>query len=595
MKTRRLLWLRTLSTLLDVSAIYCISGLMQVLLYQFTFICFGNIFTGVFICYYFLFYLFMNGRTPGKVFTNLRIVGKNGEKATALPLAAREVVFKGIIGIWLMLNFFENVPLRTNTVKTASEMLLILIISAIYLLVFRQTWWEWLSGTSTVKEKVVSKALAGSSFGIFAAAYIAFIFVSVYPLIKDKNNLFTKYGNPYPQTKEVRQYAAFIRDHSQDPVEYMFELFKKYDLVVISERMHPEYSQYEFIFKLLKDPRFSEKVGNIFTECGSASYQDSLAVYLHCVYQTEDELNRATARLQRNSSAVWPLWSNTNLFDMFKTVHNLNVNLPDSSKINWYFTDLPVNWETATHETYIKNYTTPARDSLMAAQVIEKYRDVLSMQKRSKALVIMNTYHGFGLAPNGKNYFGGTTGYIMKALPGKVANIMMNGISMKYLTAIVPVDHGKWDAAFELAGNAACGFDFAGSPFGDDRFEGRFMQIKGLGYKDVFTGLIFYTPLSKQWCKNGFPYEFDIAEDVMIRRAACVSPEHADMIRRLIEDQKRDPGNIYDIGTTRLPIIYNLIHMIGVPFLMFIFLLSVITAFLVKIIRINKSARINQG
>ncbi len=329
------------------------------------------------------------------------------------------------------------------------------------MLLVKRTWWEWLSKTTTIKDQKATKTQLNYACCALVILYISFIAVSISPLLINTENLITKLPTPYPQTKEVKQYADYIKNHTQDPVDYIFGLFKNYDIVVISERMHPEYTQYEFIFKLLKDKRFNEGVGNIFTECGSVSYQDTLDNYLHTNYQAEDELDRATAILQRNSSAIWPLWSNTNLFDMFKTVNSLNCTMPDSSKINWYFTDLPVNWQTATHETYIKGYTNPDRDSLMAARVIEKYNSILSHQSRPKALVIMNTYHGYGLAPDGKNYFGATTEYIMKALPGKVANVMMNTISMKYLWAFVPVVNGKWDAAFDMADNPDAGFNFA--------------------------------------------------------------------------------------------------------------------------------------
>jgi uncharacterized RDD family membrane protein YckC len=580
--------LRLVSALLDISAIYCIASLLQVLIYKFTFIAFGNIFIGVFIAYYFLSYIVLDGRTPAKIFTGLKIISIKGSKATPLTIFSREIILKGLFGIWLPLYFFENVPLRTHALKTSFEMLLLVVISAIYLLVFKRTWWEWLSRTSTIKDKNVSKACLNYAFYILAVVYIAFISVTIRPVILNSENLLTRLPAPYPRTKEVKQYAAYIRSHSQDPVDYVFDLFKKYDIVVISERMHPEYSQYEFIFKLIKDKRFSENVGNLFTECGSVSYQDSLNNYLNTPYKTEDDLNHATARLQRNSSAVWPLWNCTNLFDLFRTVHFLNSTLPDSSKINWYFTDLPVNWGTATHETYIKNYTTPHRNSLMAVQVIEKYNRILSRQKRKKALVIMNTYHGYGLAPDGKNYFGSTTAYIMKALPGKVSNVMINYMSMKYLTAFVPVQNGKWDAAFEMAGNPVAGFNFAGSPFGDDHFDARYEQIRGLSYKDEFTGFIFYTPLSTQFCKNGFPFEVEYSENEILKRAACVSPGHVDIMKRIIEYQKAHPGNPYTAGPTRLPMIYNLIHLLIVPFLMFISLTTIMILFLVKRKQINK-------
>ena len=117
------------------------------------------------------------------------------------------------------------------------------------------------------------------------------------------------------------------------------------------------------------------------------------------------------------------------------------------------------------------------RDSLMASVVIDTYSKILSRQARKKALVIMNTYHGYGLPPNGQNYYKATTAFIMKALPGKVGNILLNTVGMEYLWAFVPVQNGKWDAAFRLSGNLPAGFDFEGSPFGEDHFDARYEQI----------------------------------------------------------------------------------------------------------------------
>jgi uncharacterized RDD family membrane protein YckC len=582
MKKKNHFWLRLGSALLDISAIYCLASLMQLLIYKFAFIAFGYLFIVVFIAYYFLSYLLMKGRTPAKIFTRLKVTGISGQKATPVTFIIREIILKGFVGVIMPLYVFENVPLQTNSLVVAGDLLLVVVASALFLLLVKRTWWDWLSKTTTIKDQTITKTQLNYACYALVILYISFISISVSPLLINSENIITQLPTPYPQSKEVKHYADYIKNHSQDPVDYIFGLFKKYDIVVISERMHPEYSQYDFIFKILKDKRFNEGVGNIFTECGSVSYQDTLDNYLHTNYQTEDELDRATAILQRNSSAIWPLWSNTNLFDMFKTVNTLNCTLPDSSKINWYFTDLPVNWQTATHETYIKGYTNPDRDSLMAAQVIEKYNSILSHQSRQKALVIMNTYHGYGLAPDVKNYFGGTTEYIMKALPGKVANVMMNTISMKYLWAFVPVVNGKWDAAFEMADNPDAGFNFDDSPFGDDPFDARFLRIRGLKYKDVFTGFIFYTPLSKQFCKNGFPYIYENAEDELIKRGGCVDQQYADMMKNSIEYQKSHPGEPSSTGPTKLPLFYNLIHMVAIPLLVFITMIIIVILYFKK-------------
>jgi hypothetical protein len=524
----------------------------------------------------------MGGRTFGKIFSGLKIIRIDEKKGSLISYSIREIFLKGLVGIILPLYVFENVPLRTNFLLISYEMFIVGFLSVLFLLIFKRTWWEWFSGTLTIKNKEVSKSQLNSAFWTMVVIFIVFILISVHPILLNLENLLTKLPTPYPKTKEVKYYADYVKNHSQNPEDYIFDLFKKFDIVVISERMHPEYSQYEFIFKVIKDKRFVDQVGNIFTECGSISYQDSLDKYMHTFYKTQDELNRATARLSRSCSAIWPIWGFTNLFDLLKTVHSLNCTKSDTSKIKWYFTDLTMNWQTATHQTFLNNNNCPSRDRFMAGQVVEKYKKVISKQKRSKALVIMNSYHGYGLAPNGENYFGSATGYMMNKLPGKVSNVMMNTVSNKYLYAYVPNQNGKWDAAFELADNPMVGFNFKGSPFGDDHFDLRFLQIKGLKYKDVFTGLIFYYPLNKQFQKDNFPFELDGFEDEILRRAAIVDQEYIDNIQRKIEIQKKNPENPYSIRPTNLSLTYNLINDLVIPLLFFLSLIIIVILYLVK-------------
>jgi len=594
MGNRNHFWLRFISAILDISTIFCIASLSQLLINRHTFIGFGTLFIMVFIGYYFLSYLFLEGRTPPKILTGLKIIRTDDKKASPVTFLIREILLKGLVGIMTSLCVFEYIPRKTNSIVISVDLILVVILAAVFLVVFKKTWWEWLSKTKTIRVQHGTKIQLTCSCFILSALYISCIVMAVGPFLTDIQNLPNRLPAPYPNTKEVKQYAGFIKNQAKDPVDYLFDLFQKNDIVVISERMHPEYSQYEFLFKVINDKRFTLEVGNLFTECGSVSYQDSLDHYLHTEYETEDALNRATARLQINSNAVWPMWNNTNLFDMFKTVNTLNNRLVDSNKINWYFTDLPVKWETATHETFINNSTSRNRDSFMAMQVIEKYNKVISLQRRHKALVIMNSYHGYGLAPNGKHYFGSTTENVMEALPGKVVNVMLNTMSMKYLWAFIPVQNGKWDAAFELAGNPAKGFDFATSPFGDDHFDATFLQVNGLNYQDVFTGFIFYTPLSKQFCKSDFPFEFENTEKELLRRGGLVGPEYVEVVKKEIAYQRAHPQNPYTIRGLNLSLGYNLANGVAIPFLLFLCLTIVLITYFVKVKQLNKLRPINR-
>lgn len=162
---------------------------------------------------------------------------------------------------------------------------------------------------------------------------------------------------------------------------------------------------------------------------------------------------------------------------------------------------------------------------------------LISKQKRHKALVIMNTRHGYGLFDKSfsekiKNeYNSSTTAFLMKHLPGKITNVMMNTVSTKYGYMFSPVQDGKWETALSIAGNHDAGFNFAGSPFGDDNFDVTFFYNPSITYKDVFTGFVFYKPIETHIEKDGFSYEFDEFEDTILQRASYESNSQAEGIK----------------------------------------------------------------
>ena len=570
-KKNPLLWLRFIATIIDFAIIYCITSLLHVLLYNYPVVNLSYIFVAVFILYYTVSYLFLRERTPAKMFVGIKVVKKSGERLSFGDIFLREIVLKGIVGLIIPLFVIEKLfPIgsRISLMFIVILITTIWVLSLIVLLLFKSTWWELFSQTRMIKRAPSSKRRLKYSFITVTILIVGFISLNSYPFIKDRQLLKTSFLPSYPKTKEVMQYADFLKQNQKNPVDYIFDLFKKYDVVVISERMHSEYTQYELFFKIIKDERFIKDVGNIFTECGSVSYQDTLTSYLHTTFESEEALNKSTANLQRNSSSIWPLWTNTNLFDFFKTINKLNSTLADNAKINWYFTDLTVDWNTKDHKKFQEDFTNPERDSLMAAHVLEKYNNMIMKQPRKKALVIMNTRHGYGLIDGRfgeemkSEYNNGTTAFLMKKLPGKIANVMMNTVSMKYAPLYVPVQEGKWETAFATVNNPETGFDFTGSPFGYDKFDLAIKNIPLLTYKDVFTGFIFYKPLSQHFEKTGFPFEFDNFEDIILKRAGTVDQSSVDYFRKAIATYKQNPKEPTTSGPSGYAILFNILQVL---------------------------------
>ena len=75
-------------------------------------------------------------------------------------------------------------------------------------------------------------------------------------------------------SEEIKPLVNFIEQNNSSPVDYIMDLFEKYDIVVIGERSHMEMTQYDLIYQIVSDPRFIAKVGHVFTEVGCYNMTD---------------------------------------------------------------------------------------------------------------------------------------------------------------------------------------------------------------------------------------------------------------------------------------------------------------------------------
>jgi len=360
------------------------------------------------------------------------------------------------------------------------------------------------------------------------------------------------------QPQELQPYVSYLHSHAQPAVKYVLQLFRTYDLVILAERTHPETTQWEFIYELTSHPEFIAKVGHVFTEYGSVSQQRALEQVLSAPSLEEAALNRKCIELLRNFP-LWPYgWHNNNIFEYLKKLYHLNRSLPANSRIALFFSDVPWQWEGKTPQDYASYWSTeiPQRDRIMANHVVTRYQEILqSSSSRKKALVILNTRHAFRTGGNN------TADFLFQAFPGKTANVMLNmtaldmsGLSGEYQgTHNRPIHNGLWDAAFWKSGNTSLGFDFKGSPFGKDLFDlHTYFALSGnLQYEDVFTGMVFYQPLSQHMVASSIPGYYDAPfKQTVLRRARLMAKDDYTQIEKFIhalpqEAQPQPPRKEY--------------------------------------------------
>ena len=313
---------------------------------------------------------------------------------------------------------------------------------------------------------------------------------------------------------ELRDYVSFIQKQNINATNYIIDLWKVNDIVILCERYHGEITQYDLIFDLIKSDYFVQNVGNIFTEIGSISVQDDFQKFLHNEYLDSTKRNKDLINLYRN--IAWPYWEKSNFYFFLQDINILNSKLSTNNKIDLYPSDIvnPVFSKINSKEDYLTfkdKYHKTDRDSIMAKNIIHVIDSLNSNNdKKCKSLIIMNYRHAFSKHIHRSNgeVATNTSAIIYNHYKDKVANVYINSLALTEIPVDttkniiyrdytdVPIQQGKWDASFKISEKENIGFNFKGSPFGIDSLD-IWPWSHQYTYEDIFTGFVFYMPLGK--------------------------------------------------------------------------------------------------
>jgi len=310
------------------------------------------------------------------------------------------------------------------------------------------------------------------------------------------------------EVKEVAEYINFIDHDHLSSKDYILSLFEKYDFVILCERDHRDITQYDLFYDIVSDPYFVENVGHVFLEIGVHNSQNRVQDFVLADGLSADERYQKLRDIQRYAS-YFPLWEKYNYSYFIEKIYELNQQLDSSQRISLYPSGLYMDWpSTKTFDDIKNNYQyATLKDSLMAINIMNDIDSlqVVSTGNNVKALMILNFHHAFNqkflLEPSAGNF-------LFKAFPGKIANVLINNVKTledANRGVDIPLQDGKWDAAFKVKGNPEIGFNFANTPFGTDAFDFYPYEEHGYTYEDIFTGFVFYKPISDFELAIGFP------------------------------------------------------------------------------------------
>lgn len=491
-------------------------------------------------------FLWCRGQTVGKELLGLALDSTSGRKPSKAKLLAREVLGKWLLSVVVPVAAGRALLKNAWVPSVFDGMVLglMLVFLLIYSLLARRPWYDAFAGT------VVCRVPGTAGFPRTAA--LVLLFAAVLGWGCKAVEYAARRGLPcrltlHQSMRSTKPYIQFLARGTTGPVDYVLSLFERYDVVVLCERPHPEASQWDFIFDVVKDPRFAERVGHVFTEYGNTWMQPRLEEFMATDGLSPAQVQQHVVHLMRNFS-VWPTWPNVNFYTYLTRLYDLNQSLPAARRIHHHFTDVAVDWGERTAATMPEHWRLMGdRDEYMANRVVEEMRRLAPADGRpAKCLVVMNFRHAFDLTdrrPEARRK--NTYEFIKDAFQERAANVLLN----TSVVLVAPIAGGAWDAAFERAGNRPAGFDFAGSPFGEDRFD-LFIFAPPIQsqfrYRDVFTGFVFAHPLKDQYALTGIPGYFAGFEPEMRRRAALVGEDYSKMVEQMIRREQRGQVNVRD-------------------------------------------------
>lgn len=314
----------------------------------------------------------------------------------------------------------------------------------------------------------------------------------------------------------LKPYIHFLQNNKfHTAKDYFLERFKKYDIVVFSERHHADFSQYQLIVDFLKDKNFK---GNVYKETGSSNNNKRINQFLLNPNFTETEKHKELLSIYKDLTS-YPIWEYYNYYYLLNEIYEINRTREIEDKILFFPLDVEFNWSDFTcpqqYELFDKylNDSTVNRNEIMGSNFVKFYES--SKRKnpnKTKALVIENTYHGYirlpKYLPNPTQPIGETAGsYIYKTYPKTTTNIYIN--YLKTANGFKDLaNNGIFDASFDYTNMDNIGFDLKNTPFGKSKFD--LYNFGGTDYEEVeyqyiFDGMIFYKPLSKINLVYGIP------------------------------------------------------------------------------------------
>lgn len=325
------------------------------------------------------------------------------------------------------------------------------------------------------------------------------------------------------QSSAVIDYSKDIKNHGQEPIEFVAESLRNHDLIVFDDALHSAYEPFVFFNELINSKSLSGKINYIFLEAISTTAQPLIDSFLYA--KTKDTTILINVFQDGYTGTGWRFQT---YLDLFSTVWEHNHDLHDSLKIKLIGVNPPIYWEgihTWNDYELFRN-SLKSRDYFMYLEILQIMNE---FTKGKKGLFITNTRHAYKNIKdsNGKLYWNTTT-FFYQWNPGKVFSIRIHNATLSISDVIeteerkstdglremvyewIKMDNGRWDSAFALNENKPIAIPFKNTKFGNTAYVGNHMRNVAPQTRmyDAYDALIFLAPLTDLHFSAEFDFIF---------------------------------------------------------------------------------------
>lgn len=297
--------------------------------------------------------------------------------------------------------------------------------------------------------------------------------------------------------EDPRPFTAFLSGIEASPEEFLLEMLGTHKLVINGE-YHRRKVSWDMLKRLIRLPGFHEKTGRIFMELPSWCQPKMDA------FMDSDTLNTGTI-LEIFREEQPNGWWDRGEFEFICDVWRLNRSLPAGKRIRIVLADYQIPYSKITDR---KDARSLENRNTHMADVIEETVRTSSDGRNSLFLVgcahaYKSRQSGIASAASGQAEVPTAGAQLTDRLGAENVFTVFQHVLPGDNTGNnkTPIRGGMFDRAFEADGNRPVGFRLAGSPFGDEPFDGIY-EIKynaSTGtYADNFDGYLFLHPIADE-------------------------------------------------------------------------------------------------